>query len=231
MSNGRVGRRVVLTRESGTQLLQVVGITRDRSGDETPPRILTVPAYQRGPASAMTLVLQAASTSDVRAVADAARALAQQLDSQAPMFSLRLAGDHDDSRLGAMRLTAEISSALGLAALAMAMLGLYGVMAYAVTLRTREIGIRMALGAPATGVRALVVRQGLALTGIGLAIGFLGAYLLAPVIDRLLIRMPATDPVTFAGTALVLTTTTLMACYLPARRATRVNPIVTLRTE
>jgi ABC-type antimicrobial peptide transport system permease subunit len=147
------------------------------------------------------------------------------------MFALRLAGEHDDPRLGAMRLTAEMSSALGLAALAMARLGLYGVMAYAVTLRTREIGIRMALGAPATDVRALVVRQGLALTGIGLAAGFLGAYLLAPLLDRLLIRMPATDPVAFAGTALVLTTTTLMACFLPARRATRIDPIVTLRTE
>ena len=96
---------------------------------------------------------------------------------------------------------------------------------------TRIPFLSLALGAPAAAVRALVVRQGLALTGIGLAMGFLGAYLLAPVIDRLLIRMPATDPVTFAGTALVLTTTTLMACYLPARRATRVDPIVTLRTE
>jgi putative ABC transport system permease protein len=226
-----VGKRVALTRESGTELLQVVGTTRDRSGDGTPSRILTVPAYQRGPDSAMTLVLQAASAADVRAVADAARTLAQQLDSQVPMFAVRLADDHDDPRLGAMRLTAEISSALGLAALAMAMLGLYGVMAYAVTLRTREVGIRMALGAPAAAVRALVVRQGLALTGIGLATGFLGAYLLAPVIDRLLIDMPPTDPVTFAGTALLLTTTTLMACYLPARRATRVDPIVTLRNE
>ena len=113
----------------------------------------------------------------------------------------------------------------------MAMLGLYGVMAYAVTLRTREIGIRMALGAPSRDVRALVVRQGLALTGMGLATGFLGAYLLAPVIDRLLIQMPATDPVTFSGTALLLTATTLMAGYLPARRATRVDPILTLRTE
>ena len=226
-----VGKRVVLTRDSGTQLLQVVGITSDRSGDETPPRTLIVPAYQRGPDSAMTLVLQAASASDVRAVADAARALAQQLDPQVPMFDVRLASDHDDPRLGAMRLTAEMSSALGLAALAMAMLGLYGVMAYAVTLRTREIGIRMALGAPATDVRALVVRQGLVLTGIGLAIGYLGAFLLAPAIDRLLIRMPATDPVTFAGTALLLTTTTLMACYLPARRATRVDPILTLKCE
>ena len=226
-----VGKRVVLSRDSGTQLLQVVGITPDRSRDKTPPRILTVPAYQRGPDSAMTLVLQTASAADVRLVADAARTLAQQLDPQVPIFSLRLAGDHDDPRLGAMRLTAEMSSALALAALAMAMLGLYGVMAYAVTLRTREIGIRMALGAPATDVRALVVRQGLALTGIGLAMGFLGAYLLAPVIDRLLIRMPATDPVTFAGTALVLTTTTLLACYLPARRATRVDPIVTLKCE
>ena len=101
----------------------------------------------------------------------------------------------------------------------------------AVTLRTREIGIRTALGAPATAVRALVVRQGLALTGIGIATGLLGADLLAPVIDRLLISMPATDPVTFAGTALLLTTTMLIACYLPARRATRVDPILTLRNE
>jgi ABC-type antimicrobial peptide transport system permease subunit len=104
-------------------------------------------------------------------------------------------------------------------------------MAYAVTLRTREIGIRMALGAPATGVCALVMRQGLGLTAIGLAMGFLGAYWLAPVIDRLLIDTPPTDPVTFAGTTLLLIMTTLMACCLPARRATRVDPIVTLRCE
>jgi ABC-type antimicrobial peptide transport system permease subunit len=69
------------------------------------------------------------------------------------------------------------------------------------------------------------------LTVIGLATGFLGAYLLAPAIDRLLINMPATDPVTFAGTAVLLTTTTIMAAYLPARRATRVNPVVALRSE
>jgi predicted permease len=226
-----VGKRVVLTRDSGTQLLQVVGITADPPGERTSTRILTVPAYQRGAPSAMTLVVQAASAADVRAVADAARTIAQQLDPQVPMFDDRRASDHDDPRLRAMRLTAEMSSALGLAALAMAMLGLYGVMAYAVTLRTREIGIRMALGAPARDVRALVLRQGLAVTGIGLATGFLGAYLLAPVIDRLLISMPATDPVTFVGTALLLTTTTLLACYLPARRATRVNPILTLKNE
>jgi ABC-type lipoprotein release transport system permease subunit len=72
---------------------------------------------------------------------------------------------------------------------------------------------------------------GWALTGIGLAIGFLSAYPLAPVVDRLLIDMPATDPVTFAGTAVLLTATTLLACYLPARRATKINPIATLRAE
>lgn len=226
-----LGRRVVLTAESGRRILQIAGITQDPPGDTTPPRILTVPAYQRGSARAMTLVLQARSTADVRAVGDAARTLAQQLDPLAPMFDVRLAGDHDDPRLSAMRLTAEISSGLGLAALAMAMLGLYGVMAYGVRLRTREIGIRTALGAPASDIRAIVVRQGLALTGIGLATGFLGAYLLAPVVDRLLISMPATDPVTFAGTALLLTMTTLMACYLPARRATRIDPVATFRAE
>jgi putative ABC transport system permease protein len=108
---------------------------------------------------------------------------------------------------------------------------MYGVIAYTVTLRTREIGIRMALGAPATEVRALVVRQGLALTGVGLAVGFLAAYLLAPVIDRLLIRMPATDPVTFVAVATVLTFVTLIACYIPARRATRIDPTLALRCD
>jgi ABC-type antimicrobial peptide transport system permease subunit len=179
----------------------------------------------------MTLVVQATSASDVRAVAAATRTVAQQIDPLVPMFDVRLASDHDDPRIGAMRLTAEISSALGLAALVMAMLGLYGVMAYAVTLRTREIGIRVALGAPSTVVRALVVRNGLALTGIGLATGFLGAYLMAPLINRLLLDMAPTDPVTFAATAALLTATTLMACDLPARRATRVDPILTLRNE
>jgi predicted permease len=225
-----VGKRVVLTADSGTQILEVVGISPDPRGGET-SRILHVPAYQRGSSASMTLVAQATSAANLRAVADGARALVQQIDPQAPMFDLRLAADHEDARLEAMRLTAEISSALGLAALAMAMFGLYGVMAYTVILRTREIGIRMALGAPATDVRALVVRQGLALTGVGLAIGFLAAYLLAPVIDRLLISLPATDSVTFVGVAMLLTMTTLLACYLPARRATRVSPTLALRCD
>jgi putative ABC transport system permease protein len=114
-----VGKQVVLTRESTAQLLQVVGISADPRGGDT-SRILHVPAYQRGSAGTMTLVVQAASASDLRAVADGARALVQQLDPQAQMSDLRLAADHEDARLEAMRLTAEISSALGLAALAMA---------------------------------------------------------------------------------------------------------------
>jgi predicted permease len=225
-----IGRRVVLTRDSAVEHLQVVGISPDPAGRQA-SRILHVPADQRGSSASMTLVALAASPADLRTVADGARALVQQIDPQAPMFDVRLAADHEAARLEAMRLTATISSALGLAALAMAMLGLYGVIAYAVTLRRREIGIRMALGAPASGVRALVVRQGLALTGIGLTIGFLGAYLLAPVIDRLLISMPATDAVTFAGVTVLLTLTSLLACYLPARRATRVDPTLALRGD
>ena len=87
------------------------------------------------------------------------------------------------------------------------------------------------LGADPNVVGQLVKLNGTALTVIGIVPGCLGAYLLAPVIDRLLMRMPATDPVTFAGTAVLLATTTLMACYLPARRATRVDALVALRTE
>ena len=161
----------------------------------------------------------------------AVRAEIRALDSSVPVLDAQTLADQARSGLVLYEAAAAALTAFGLIAICLAAVGVYGVLAYAVRLRTREIGIRVALGAPARDVRRLVLRQGLALTGIGLATGFLGAYLLAPVIDRLLISMPATDPVTFVGTALLLTTTTLLACYLPARRATRVDPILTLKNE
>ena len=120
---------------------------------------------------------------------------------------------------------------LGLVALTLASLGLYGVISYAVSVRTREIGIRLALGAHSTNVRGLIIRQGMLLTAVGLAIG-LGASLLAtPVLQSRLINLPATDPVTFVGVSALLIAIALVACYVPARRATQIDPIATLRAE
>ena len=118
----------------------------------------------------------------------------------------------------------------GLATL-LAAIGIFGVMNYAVTLRTREIGLRMALGAQPREVLRLILKQGLLLTAVGIAVGLAGALALTRVMSGLLFGVGSTDPVTFAAIALLLAFVSLIACYLPARRATRVNPLIALRYD
>jgi putative ABC transport system permease protein len=121
----------------------------------------------------------------------------------------------------------------GFAALALllAAIGIYGVMAFTVGQRTQEIGIRMALGAQTRDVLKLVVRQGLRLVLIGLALGIAGALALTQLLSSLLFGVGTRDPVTFVAIAALLSLVTLFACYLPARRATRVDPLVALRYD
>jgi ABC-type antimicrobial peptide transport system permease subunit len=155
----------------------------------------------------------------------------KRIDPVVPITEVRTGEDHADPQLGAVRLTAEVAMLLGLVALTLASLGLYGVISYAVSVRAREIGIRLALGAHAANVRALIVKQGMLLTALGLAAGLIVSLIATPVLQSMLVNLSATDPVTFAGVSALLIAIALVACYVPARRATRIDPIATLRAE
>jgi len=228
-----IGRRVIPPEELNSPPLQVVGVFD--TGRTTPAlkeeRALYTTFLQRPPGRAMTLVVKTASAGDLQSIAEAVRKSIQKIDPVMPIAEIRKGEDHAAPELGAVRLTAEVAMLLGLVALTLASLGLYGVISYAVSVRTREIGIRLALGAHSTNVRALIIRQGMLLTAVGLVVGLIVSLMATPVLKSMLINLPATDPVTFVGVSALLVAIALAACYVPARRATRIDPIATLRAE
>ncbi len=171
------------------------------------------------------------TASDPQTVIGALRGEFQQLDANLPVYSVRTMTEHMALPLFPARVAAMLLGGFGLLALVLAAIGIFGVMSYAVTQRTREIGIRVALGANAGGILKLVVGHGLNLIVAGLLIGLAGAVAGTRLLSSFLYGVSATDAVTFAVIALLLTGVALLACYIPARRATKVDPMVALRYE
>lgn len=187
-----------------------------------------IPHQQRAQPG-MTIVVR--TTGDPNALASAARNAVRNLDRELPVFRVRTMDQFVADAMAQRRFALLLIGIFAGLALLLAAIGLYGVMAYSVTQRTHELGLRMALGAQAGDVLKLVVKQGMLLAGIGLGIGIVGAFFLSRLMKTLLFNVSATDPVIFAAIAATLAAVALLACFFPARRATKVDPMVALRYE
>jgi len=217
----------------GTPLMEIVGVARDGYYDNLyndHQIYMFLPAYQN-PRARMTFIVGAQSAADLRGLVESARGEIARMDGRLPVFGVMMAEENLSLAYWAPRVAAGMASTFGVLALVLATMGLYSVMTYTVSQRTHEIGVRMALGAALRDVVKLVVGQGMRMALVGVALGLAGAFALTRVLESLLLGVGTTDPVTFVGVALLLALVALLACYLPARRAARVNPLVALRHE
>jgi predicted permease len=181
------------------------------------------------PTRAMNVVLR--SDADPARLASVVRKEIHTLDSDLPIYNVRTMGQRVDESLARRRFSMLLLTLFAALAFGLAVIGIYGVIAYIVEQGTRELGIRMALGATPGGIAMLVLRHGVAMALVGVAIGVAGAFALTRFMQALLYGIAATDPVTFAAIAVLLTLVALAASYVPARRAARIDPMVSLRSE
>ena len=210
---------------------EVVGIVADSviaAIGEQPQPAIYYPMRQRfSPAASF----QVRTSGNPKAVMGAMRAAMQPLDPNLPLTNFQTVEELIDQGLWAPRMGAMLLGIFGLLALLLATIGIYGVMAHSVTQRTSEIGIRISLGANKLQVLRLIVGRGMLITSLGASIGIIGFLFVSPLMSRLLFGVNARDPATVGGVTILLTAVALLACYVPARRAMRVDPIIALRCE
>jgi len=225
-----IGRRIQYDLPNGP-FLEVVGVAADgkyRQLTEAPAPYLFLPFAQRRPYRATVVV---AYRGDLATAVAAVRREVKAIDPAMPIFEVKTMDQFLERAMLAPRMSAMLAAPAGVLAAVIAAMGLYGVMAYSVSRRTREVGIRMALGAAPLDVVRMVMRQGMTVAGVGVAIGLVLALAGTRFIRILLFGVTPTDPVVFAGVPLLLAAVAAIACYIPARRAVKGDPLRALRTE
>lgn len=222
-----LGKRLVT--EIGKQTYEIIGVVGDirhRSLERRPFPAMYFPTRDNG---GMNVVIR--TQGNPLSIVGAVRSEVRALDRDQPIAAVKTMNDWVDSSVSAPRYRTTLLGMFAALAMILAATGIYGVMSYSVAQRTHEIGVRMALGARQFDVLKLVVRQGMSLTLVGVILGLLGAFALTRVMESLLFGVTTKDPITFAAVAVLLTTVAFIACFIPARRATKVDPLVALRYE
>ena len=210
----------------------IVGISpsirHNEARDMEPNAAMYVPYRQEPPVGASLVVR---SRLPPASVMDAVRKVVQSVNADRPVFTIQTLDEMLADSRWPFRVFGSIFAIVAFVALALSAVGLYAVMAYSVTQRTQEIGLRMALGAESRQVSWLILKRGSCSWRLGSRLGLAGAFALSRVMRRLLIGVTPTDPLTFGTITLLLTLVAMAACLLPARRATRVDPLIALRTD
>jgi len=228
-SENPLGKRITLENYKDLEIVGVVADAKYRNLRDVAPQTAYIPYSQYDQLGQRILCVRAAG--DAGALAPAIRQEVRNLDPNLPVFNIRTFAEQINESISRERLIALLSSFFGLFALLLASLGLYGVMAHAVTRRTREIGVRMALGAQRNAVLWLALRETLLLTLIGVATGLPAALISSRLTEGLLYGLTPTDPLTITVSTLVMISVAALAGYFPARRAARVDPMVALRHD
>jgi putative ABC transport system permease protein len=228
-----LGKRITFgdPQAADAQWYNIVGIVSDVHGtrlNEAPYAQLYT-SYRQTPRRAFTLIVRTAGQPAV--MLTSIREQIWGLDRQQPLYNVRTMDEVLAQAMARPRFNMMLITILAGVALVLAAVGIYGVISYSVTQRTHEIGVRVALGASTRDVLKLVIGQGMLLAGTGLALGLIAAFAVTRVMASLLFSVSATDPLTYFGLAGLLGGIALLACYVPARRATKVNPVTALRAE
>lgn len=227
-----LGRHFGFSLESSGQI-EIVGVVKDakyNSLREQSLRTFYIPYLQDSGAWRET-TFQIRTAAEPTHLIAAVRQVAREVDANLPLFNVKTLATQVDESLVQERLIGTLSSFFGLLSLLLTCIGLYGIIAYAVSQRTHEIGIRMALGAQRGAVLRMVLRQGMKLILLGVGLGLTGSLIGTRIIASQLFGVTATDPATFIGAPLLLLMVALLACWIPARRVTKVDPLIALRTE